>query len=281
MSKSPISPRERPRTIAEALEAAAAALRTGRGDEAERLAAYVLKSSRGSVPAARMLGQALLIQDRPEEAVAPLERAARGTDDPETETLLARALSRAGRIADAIARLERATARRPPFPLAFLELGHVLREAGRTNEAIEVLDTGLRLTPDAAVLRIGLAYAHLDRNDRAKARALFSEVHSAAPQRYDARIGLARVMVADGEYRAAAELFRQALEMRPEDGPTRIALARCLLETGDRAGGEAVLRAATRGGSQLALDAITTLAATPHGRVFLRPSAAASFLRRP
>jgi hypothetical protein len=39
------------------------------------------------------------------------------------------------------------------------------------------------------------------------------------------------------------------------------------------------LRAATRGVAQLAGPAIIALSAAPHGRFFLRPSAAAKFLR--
>jgi tetratricopeptide (TPR) repeat protein len=266
-------------TVREALEQATFALQQRRLGEAERLASGVLKSDRGNIPAAQVLGQALLLQGRPEEAIAALQRAARRSGDPAIETLLARALGDAGRGEAALDLLRRATTRRPPYPLAFLELGDLLDRLGRAQEAIAVFEGGLALAPDAAVLKIGLGYLHLRRNDRAKARALFAQVRAAAPERRDALVALANVLALDGEYAAAADLYRQALGLRPDDAETRISLAKCLLEMGERDAGEAALRVAARGGPHLAGPALIALAATPHGRLFLKPSAAAKFLR--
>jgi Flp pilus assembly protein TadD len=279
MPKRPRSNRERPSTIALALEEAARALRMGRPDEAERLAAAVLKSDRGNILAAQVLGTALLMGDRPGEAIDPLRRAARRGADPAIETLLARALAAAGQADEAFDELRRATSRRPPFPGAFLELGDQLGATGRFDEAIAAFESGLALAPDAAVLRIGLGYIYLRRNDRGKARGSFLQARTAAPERRDAVVGLARVMALDGEHAAAADLYRIALASRPEDAVIPIELGKCLLEMGQRDAGEAILRAGARGDARLAGPAIKALAATPHGRFFLRPSAAARFLR--
>jgi tetratricopeptide (TPR) repeat protein len=272
MSKRPSSTAGRPRPVNRTLEDAIAAIRMERPDEAERLALAVLKSNRGDVRAAQVLGHALLLQNRPAEAIEPLQRAARRGEDPTTETLLARALAAVGRGEDALDQLRLAVTRRPPLPLAFLELGDQLGEAGRFDEAAAVFESGLALTPEAAVLRVGLGYLQLKRND------LFLAVRAAAPQRHDALVGLAKVMALDGDYAAAADLYRQALALRPGDAVTRINLGKCLLEMGQRQAGEAALREATRGAPPLAGLAITALAATPHGRLFLRPSAAEKFL---
>jgi len=257
------------------------ALRMRRLDEAERLAAGVLKSDRRHILAARLLGEALLLQARPQAAIEPLRRAARRSGDPAIETLLGRALAEVGRRAEALGELRRATARRPPYPPAFLELGDQLGKAGRFDEAIAAFEDGLALAPDATVLRVGLAYLHLNRNDRAQARRLFLQVRAAAPERHDARVGLAAVLALDGDYAAAAELYRQALAARPDDTATRIALGRVLLDLGERDAGEAALRAAARDGAPLASQAITALSAAAHGRFFLRPSDAARFLGVP
>jgi tetratricopeptide (TPR) repeat protein len=279
MSKRPPSSPERPSVGNQALEKAILAFRMQRLDEAERLASDVLKSDRGNVLAAQVLGRALLMQNRPDEALDPLQRAARRSNDPETETLLAAVLAAAGRGDEALDQLRRTAARRPPFPPAFLELGNQLGKAGRFDEGIAVLESGLALTPGVVDLQMGLGYLHAKRNDRAKARALFSQVHAAAPERHDALVALARVMAMDGEYAAAADLYRCALGLQPDDSATRVSLGKCLLEMGERDAGEATLRAATRGTAQLAGPAITALAAAPHGRFFLRPSAVAKFLR--
>jgi len=95
------------------------ALQMQRPDEAERIAAGVLKADRGNALAAQVLGRALLVQNRAAEAVVPLERAARRSEDPAIETDLAGALAAAGPGEAARDLFRRTTARRPPFPPAF------------------------------------------------------------------------------------------------------------------------------------------------------------------
>lgn len=265
--------------ISKTLENAVFALRTQRPQEAERLAAGVLKSNRGNALAAQVLGRALLMQNRPAEAIVALERAARRSDDPAIETELAIALAAVGRRDEALDQLRRTTARRPPFPSAFVEHGGQLAKIGRFEEAIAVLESGLALTPDVVDLRMELGFVHLKRNDRTTARAMFLQVLAAAPERHDVLPALAKVMALDGEYAAAADLFRRALGLRPDDAVTRNNLGACLLEMGERDAGEATLRAAARGAPQMAGQAITSLAAASHGRFFLQPSAVAKFLR--
>jgi tetratricopeptide (TPR) repeat protein len=260
----------------QALETAIGALRAGRPAEAERLAGAVLRADRRHSRAAQVLGQALLLQNRPDDALATLRPLARRGEDPAIETLLARALAALGRRDEALTQLRKAAARRPPFALAFLDLGEMLGKQGRLDESEAVFRDGLALMPYAAVLRVGLGHLGLRRNDRASARAHFSQVHAAAPDRHDALAGLARVSALDGDYAAAADLYRRALALRPGDPAALIALGKCLLELREREAAEAVLRqAAAGGGTGLAL---TALSATPHGRLFLRPSDAAAFL---
>jgi predicted Zn-dependent protease len=278
MSKRSSSSPERPGPGNPTLEKAILAFRMQRLDEAERLASDVLKSNRGNVVAAELLGRALLMQNRPDEAIDPLQRAARRSQEPSIETLLAAVLAAAGRDDEALDQLRRTTARRPPFPPAFIELGGQLGKLGRFEEGIAVLESGLALTPDVLDLRMGLGYLHFKRNRRAKARALFSQVLAATPERHEALVALAKVMALDGDYAGAADLYRRGLALEPRDAATRIGLGKCLLEMGEREAAEAALRAATRGAALQAGPAIMALAAAPHGRFFLRPSAVAKFL---
>lgn len=249
-----------------------------RPDQAERVAAGVLKANRGNLLAAQILGRALLMQNRADEAIMPLERAARRSDDPAIETELAGALAAAGRTDAALERLQRITARRPPFVPAFLEYSNQLARGGRHDEAMTVLARGLEAAPDAVDLRVTLAFAHIKRNDRVSARALLQRAAADAPQRPDVLAALARVLAQDGEYSAAADLFRRALALQPDDAVTRSSLGACLLEMGKRDAGEASLRQAARGGPQMVGATITALASASHGRFFLRPSDAVKFL---
>jgi predicted Zn-dependent protease len=279
MSKGQPSPPDHASPVNRALEQAVLALQMQRLDEAERLASQLLKSNRGNIPAARLLGRALLAQNRAADAIEVLQRLARRSQDAELETLLAVALAAAGRGSQAIEQLQRTVAQRPPFVPAFIELSRQFSDAGRFGEGIQLLEYGLGVAPDHADLRMALGYLHLKRNDRASARSVFQRVREVAPERHETLVALAKVLVLDGDYRGAADLYRHALALRPDDAFTRINLAKCLLEMGEREAGESTLRAATRGAPQLAGRAILALAAAPHGRAFLRPSAAAAFLR--
>src|SRR4029077_2669544 len=105
------------------LQQAVFALNAKRPQEAQRIAEQILKADPQRAQALRILGGALLMQDRAADAVASLEDAARALRDPEIDTLLAIALRRIGRTEDALSRLKRAIKRRPPFGAAFHELG--------------------------------------------------------------------------------------------------------------------------------------------------------------
>lgn len=261
-----------------ALDRAALALQMGNPGEAERLADGVLRANRSHSGAAVILGQALLMQNRPLEAITPLERAARRSDDPKIETLLAAALAAGGRRDEALEQLRQTTGRRPPFPPAFREYADQLAKAGRADEAVAVLETGLQLTPDVIELMVDLGRLYLGRNDRARARSMFQQARAAAPGRRDIEAVLARAMVFDGEYAAAADIYRHALALQPDDAMTRVDLGMCQLELADRNAGEASLRAATRGRPEMLGRAMNALASASHGRFFFRPSAAVKFL---
>jgi predicted Zn-dependent protease len=262
----------------EALERAGLALRMNQPGEAERLASEVLKAERANVMAASLLGQALLAQNRAEEAVSPLEKAARRSGDPSLETLFAIALASSGHDEDALVQLRKTTARRPIFPPAFRELAARLSKRGEIEAAIKVLEECLAQSGNIAELQHDLATLYLGRNARGKARAVLTEALAAAPGRPDIVALLARIMLLDGEYAAAADAYRHVLAVRPDDAATRADFAVCLMEMGEREAGEANLRAATRGRPDMVYRAVGSLAAPAHGRLFLRPSAVVKFL---
>jgi predicted Zn-dependent protease len=263
----------------QALEEAILALRSQRPDVAEGLAGKILRLEPDNLLAAQLLGEALLVQHRPAEAIEVLEKHVGRKADAPTETLLGMAFEAAGRLDEALLVYQRATTRRPVFPLAFHRLAQQLGETGRLAEAIALIKSGLALTPkrDAAALKLALGQLYLRGNDLDKARPVLSELVAEAPSAA-ALSALARVMSSDGDFAAAASLYQRALDLRPDDGLMRIAVGKCLLELGDRRNGEASLRAAVLGDSHLLGTAIEAMAATPHGRFFLRTGDAAKYL---
>lgn len=251
-----------------------------RPDEAARIASDVLKADRGNILAANILARALLAQNRADEAVEPLQRAAKRSGDAETETLLAVVLIAADRADDAIAQLQATITKRPPFAPAFLELAGLYSKLGRFDEGVVLLDGAIALMPDLIDLRMGLGYLHVKRNDRKAARALFIQALTEAPGRHDILCALAQVLALDGDYAGSADLYRRALAIRPDDGLSRINLGKCLFELVEHDAGESALRHAARSAPQTIGKAIIALAAAPRGRFFLRPSDAAKFFQR-
>jgi len=260
------------------LRQAIVALRAGRAKEAESLASAVLARGEENSLAAKILGQALMLQGRAEAATRPLEQAARGDNDPELRILLGRALGDAGREAEALDVLNQVAGHSPLIPQSFLALADQLWKMGRAGDAVARLEEGLSLAPDETLLKIGLGYLHLRRHDHVSARALFAEIHATTPDQYDGLVGLAIASALNGAFAEAAELYRHALALRPGDLTARINLAKCLLEIGEREAGDRVICEAARTARQAA-PFVTALADTAHGRFFLRPSAARQFLR--
>jgi thioredoxin-like negative regulator of GroEL len=270
---------ERQRAQAEALQRARLAIQNERPAEAERLAGEILDANSGDLEATKTLGYALVMQGRAEDAVAPLEKAARTSRDPEVETQLAIALRQAGDSDKALTWLKRAVKRTPPFAPAFHELGFVLHVLGRSAEAIDVLRQGLAIAPMMTELAIQLGFVCYAINDRANAGAAFAHALAINPVHPEAIQGLGAVMMDAGDYRQAADLFRRALVANADDTPARIALGNCLLELGEPDAAYACLRAASVRGGEFYGRVFRALLQSGHSRFWLRPSAAAKFLK--
>jgi tetratricopeptide (TPR) repeat protein len=264
----------------DALSRAVLALNSQRPNEAERIAGEVLKADPRHSRALHIFGCALLMQGRAEDAIAPLETAARGGRDPEIDTQLAMALRQTGRHEDAFSRLKRATKRRPPYAAAFRELGALLVSMERYDEAVEVLRSGLEVAPMMSQLSIQLGYALLSRGNCADAKGAFVRALDISPGSADALFGMAKAHRDSGEARAAADYFRRYLMSEPGDQSAWLHLGHCLLELGQLDAGYECFRTVARGDPKRYGNALASLAASGRGRLWLKPSAAAQFLRR-
>jgi tetratricopeptide (TPR) repeat protein len=264
----------------DAVERALAALRANRPGEAERIARDMLRDDPRHGRASHILGCALLMLDRPHDALAPLEVAARGSHDPEIETQLAIALRRIGRHDEARSRLKRTVKRHPAYGPAFLEFGSLLSAMERYDEAIEMLRRGLAVAPMTPDLSIQLGYVLLDRRSFAEAKAAFARALAIAPNSWDALFGIAKAHQEVGESQPAADYFRRCLMSAPDDAGTWLNLGHCLLELGQVEAGYDCFRAAARGDPKRYGNALTSLASSGHGRFWLKPSAAARYFRR-
>ncbi|QPF92818.1 tetratricopeptide repeat protein [Bradyrhizobium commune] len=256
------------------------ALRAKQFDIARQFATEALKSNRTDRNAVMILAHALLGQDRADEAIPPLEKAARRGNDPEIETLLGHALCKARRTADGIAQLRRTAGRRPPYLPAFQELAGQLANTGEIAEAIGIIESALALAPTSIDLQLDLGRMLVRNNNRTEARRVLTAARTIAPARTDVLTELAWAQLLDGAFAEAADTYRHALGLRPDDTLSRANLAICLMEIGERASGEAALRSVLRGRPHMLGRAAFAMATSSRGRFFFRPSAAAKFLER-
>jgi tetratricopeptide (TPR) repeat protein len=261
------------------VQRAALALQGDRPSEAERIAGEVLRDDPRHVRALHIVGCALLMQGRAEDAISPLETAARGSHDPEIETELAIALGRAGRQEDALARLKRAAKRRPPYAGAFRELGYLLSSMQRYDEAIDALRRGLEVAPMMPALSVQLGNIFLQRRDCTNAKTAFARALQISPGLPDALFGMAKAHQEVGENETAAEHFRRYLMSRPDDANAWLTFGHCLLELGQLEAGYGCFRAAARGDQKRYGKALGSLVASGRGRFWLKPSAASRYFR--
>lgn len=264
---------------ADPLQFARLAMSNRRPQDAQRIAEDVLKRAPQNAPALYILGCALLMQGRPQQAVAPLDAAARIGNDPETDLRLAMALYQAGDRDGAMRRLKRATKRRPPYAPAFHELGYLLSCAGRFDEAIEVFRRGVEIAPMMPIMWIDLGHALLERRNYAEAGGAFARALQILPASPEALSGRARALQELGEPRAAVELFRRYLTINPNDADAWVRLGQCHLDLGEFDAGHESFRKAAHGDGQRYNKALGALVRSRRGRFWLKPSDAERFVR--
>jgi tetratricopeptide (TPR) repeat protein len=261
-----------------ALGRAVAAVESRNLGEAERIAREILSRRPQHPEALQLLGAVLLGQQRPREAIAPLEEAARNGANPELETHLAKALREIGRPAEAVTWLYRAIERQPAYASAFQELGDLLHSMRKYAEAATVLNRGLEAAPTVPELSLALGGVYLDQGDAENAKVAFARALSIVPGNPDALLGFGIALQYEGEFARAAERFRRVLARDPGHHRARMNLGYCLLELGQVDDGIACLRATVQAAPHLYGSALRMLIAGGRGRFWLKRSAAAESL---
>ena len=264
----------------DALQRAMRALDGNRFNEAEQIARDVLNADRRNAKALYLLGSALLMQGRPQDAIAPLEDAARGRHDAQSDTMLAIALRQAGRTEDAYSRLKRTTKRQPPYAAAFLELGRLLASMERHAEAAEALMRGVEVAPMMPEMSIQLGYVLLRRRDFGGAKSAFARALAIVPEFDPTRCSASRKRIRrTAKARRRPIIFAVTSSSVPVTNPPAVKLGLCLLALGQRDGGHDCLRTVARRDAKGFGSALSSLVKSNRGRFWLKPSDASRFLR--
>ena len=185
-------------------------------------------------------GRRLLAENRPEEAVAALECAARLVPDHAgTRGVLGSAYFRAGRWLDALGQYERSLDLDPESEMVRLQMAEVFLEAGLGEEAHRTLDAGAAMFPDSDrpeynefYFRLAELYA-----DRGRLGSAREAMEAAAGREGPVEPVLIYQKLGDFsadllELESAHLAYTHALALSPDHVPSRLALARLHLRQG-------------------------------------------------
>jgi tetratricopeptide (TPR) repeat protein len=113
------------------------------------------------------------------------------------------------------------------------ERAHQLYNEGRFDEALELLNEGLALYPNAVELHVGSAYAYLAREDYAWARRSFERAVTLDPDHEDTLAGYGEVLLKLGDRKAALSAFDRILSLGlREDHELMLQVGRALFREG-------------------------------------------------
>jgi len=190
---------------------ALAALRTGRAETAERQLRAIQAAAPGEVNSLRLLGAALLAQDKVSPAIETLERAvAAAPKFWPARTDLARAYRGDGRLEAAREELRQVVAAAPGLDAAWLAYGDVLVDLEKYPDAKFAYERARLADPHCR--RIEEATAALVAEDRKTAELIFRDILKADPGHVAALCGLAAVSLTVSRGADALRLLRHALK---------------------------------------------------------------------
>jgi tetratricopeptide (TPR) repeat protein len=218
------------------------ALRMGQAETAERQLRAIQAAAPGEVNSLRLLGCALLAQNKVKPAIEALERAMAAAPEFQLARIdLARAYREDGRLSEAREELRSAVRAAPALDLAWLAFGDVLFDLEQYTDAKIAYERARLADPHRG--RIEEATGALVAEDRHSAEFIFRDILKIDGSHVAALCGLAAVCLGVGNTRDAERLARHALTQAAHFPLARRALAHTLLAAGRLPEAEAATRA--------------------------------------
>jgi tetratricopeptide (TPR) repeat protein len=216
-------------------------LRLGRAATAERQLRAIQAAAPGDVNSLRLLGVALLDQDKSAPAVETLERVMLAAPDCANARVdLARAYRHAGQPARSRAEVRRVLEAHPHHHHAWLAYGDALVELEKYPDALVAFERA-RLT-DPQRTRIEAATAALVADERRQPEDLFREILKEEPDHVAALCGLAALALSADRPIEAERLLRHALRQSAHLPLAYRGLAPALVRLGRLAEAQAAVR---------------------------------------
>ncbi len=198
------------------VRAAVDAMRANRPLRAEEICRDFLVLNPGSVEHLRLLGHALMKQNRLVEAETQIRfTLSLAREIPGLHEDLGSVLAMQGRFEDAVLSFEKAIRIEPRLPLARKKLGQALAALGRGQDADQAFEEYLELDPGKGAVVEGADHLKAGRKD--EAIATFRKALRADPENVDAMRFLAGVYLRDKTSLGDAEaLLRRATQVAPD-----------------------------------------------------------------
>ena len=176
---------------------------------------------------------ALMVADRPAEALAHLDEAVRlEPDAAEAHNDRGTALQRLDRVDEAVSEYREAVRLVPTFASArtnlanaLLVLGQRLQESGRHGEAIGYYETALSLGSSSAEVHNNLGVALRETGHIDQALVHFADAVRLNPGYADAQFNLASTLHSEGRIDEAVPHYLEALKLNPADAAAAANLA--------------------------------------------------------
>ncbi len=204
-------------------------LQIGRWKTAETLARHTLRVTEPNPLAQRLLGAALLRQERFEEAIGHIREALK--INPAYVSALSdmgTVLLESGRPEEAIRWYVEALEIQPDSAMAHQNLGKALFSLGRGEEAIEHLRKALLIEPESAKIRKNLGRVLVRTGHLDEGLAMLLEVTGIDPEKVGVHKQLALSYLGKGELDAAVLIYLAVLTVDPDDAEVHYNLARAL-----------------------------------------------------
>lgn len=203
-----------------------AAMKLGKGEEAQRLYRRSLAADPGFKPAVQNLTVALIEGGHAADAV-PIYEAylAKSPDDAEMLNNHAAGLARAGRYDEAIVSIQKLLFKDPENTRAYKTLASVYFLQG--NWLMSQLASGNALKYDAkdADIHNNIGLSFLKQGKESDAIVAFKEALKLDPENFEANMNLGLIAVKSADYALAAQCFQKILEKRPGVAEARVGMA--------------------------------------------------------
>jgi Flp pilus assembly protein TadD len=222
-------------SIQQALQTAQNFLRAGQADEAETILRQIASQHPKNGELLHAVGIFALQFGWSGLAIELIQKAI--AVDPDQSTYhcnLGLVLTEAGRLDDAIASCRRAIELRPDSATAFNNLGNALRQNKQTRLAIDALDNALQLQPRFPEAYNNLGNALQESGDLEHAIGAYRQALVLRPEYPQALCNLGVALRAGGQLDAAIAALRQAVHLKPDYSQGHNNLGNALRQKGNR-----------------------------------------------